>query len=125
MKRFVLAIGIMAAMILIGALSLWHSKYSSDTLMAQVSHIQNNALEDREASVREMKKLNRMWNRRHALLVHHTRHHLTDEVGKVLSRAHVYAENGESLRLSVQLAELKWLFHRIHDEEQFSPGNIL
>ena len=125
MKRFILAIFMMAAMIGVGALSLWHSRHSSSTLMAQVSYIQDNALDNREASIREVEKLSQMWKSRHTWLVHHTRHHMMDEVGKVLSRARVYAENGESLRLSIQLAELNWLFHRIHDEEQFNIDNIL
>jgi len=125
MKRFILAIFIMAAMIGTGVLSLWNSANSSRVLMEQVSYIQNNALEDREASVREIERLAEMWSRHHTWLVHHTRHHMMDDVGKVLARAQVYAESGDSLRLNVHLAELNWLFWRIYDEEQFSLDNIL
>ena len=125
MKRFILALFIMAVMIGMGALSLWHSRHSSKELREQVSYIQTSILHDRDASVREVENLNRMWKQRHSWLVHHTRHHMMDEVGKVLSRARVYAENGENLRLSVQLAELDWLFYRIYDEEKFDVDNIL
>jgi len=125
MKRFILALCIIALMVGTGAVSLWHSRYSSKMLREQISYMQNYAMHDRETSVREVENLTRMWNDRHTWLVHHTRHHMMDEVGKVLSRARVYAEGGESLRLSVQLAELDWLFYRIYDEEQFNIDNIL
>ena len=125
MKRFILAMCIMAVMIGVGGLSLWHSRYSSNVLTAQVVYIQNHALDDREASVREVKQLEQMWTQRQTWLLHHMRHHMMDEIGKVMSRTRVYAEEDERALLRAALSELQWLFHRIYDEEQVNLDNIL
>jgi len=125
MKRFVLAVCIILVMIGAGILSLWHSWYSSNTLAAQVSYIQNHAFGDRDRSVQEVKNLEHLWNERQTWLLHHMRHHMMDDIGKVMSRTRVYADEDERALLRAALSELYWLFNRIYDEEQFNFDNIL
>ena len=124
MKRFVLAICILAVMICVGILSLWHSRHASDELIAQISYIEEH-LDDREALLREVERLERMWQERETLLLHHMRHDLIDGVGSVMSRLRIYAEEEERANMRASLSELNWLFNRIHDEEQVSLDNIL
>ncbi|MCL2069110.1 MAG: DUF4363 family protein, partial [Oscillospiraceae bacterium] len=95
MKRFVIAIILMAVLTVMGFLSLWHARHTRDTLSQQILHIQNHALDNRDDAMREMAKLTDMWSRRKAILVHHVRHHMMDDIGKGLSRAAVFAEEGQ------------------------------
>jgi hypothetical protein len=124
MKRFVIAVILMIIMVSVGVVSLWHVIHTRDTLSAQVLHIQNNALDNPEDSMRELSKLVDMWSKRNQLLAHHVRHRMMEDVSKALSRASVYAEEGEKIKLRAELAELYWLFHGIYEDEQITLSNI-
>jgi len=124
MKRFVIALILMVVMVGIGGVSLWHVAHTRDTLSAQVLHIQNHALDNREDSVRELNILINLWSERKQWLVHHVRHSMMEDISKSLSRAVVYAEEGEKIKLRAELAELYWMFHGIYEDEQISLDNI-
>lgn len=125
MKRCIASSLIIATLILLGFVGMWHINQTTE-IMTQIIVEEEAALDqnDMEKAEKLNQQLSDFWNKQHSILTLYIRHNDIDEISKYISELDQLILHQNTSECSSRLSLIKMMIEHIRDTEIPNPTNV-